>query len=98
MLAPTFSAGGRGSAGFKSGVEAWAGQTGEVAELGPTPEVHPSPGGLSIFSLKVLAPGQPGLHRSSPIRTRDSSAGGGARETGRSLEPVLYWATNGAHA
>ena len=59
-LAPTFSAGGRGSASFKSGVEAWAGQTGEVAELGPTPEVHPSPGALSIFSLKVLAPGQPG--------------------------------------
>ncbi|CAN0491735.1 unnamed protein product [Rangifer tarandus platyrhynchus] len=36
--APTFSAGGRGFAGFKSGVEAWAGQTGEVAELGPTPD------------------------------------------------------------
>ena len=59
-LAPTFSAGGRGSGGFKSGVKAWAGQTREGPELGPTPEVRRSPGDLSISSLKELAPGQQG--------------------------------------
>lgn len=71
-LAPTLSAGGRGSAGFKSGVEAWAGQTGEGAELGPTPEVRPSPCGLSILSLKVLHLASQGLHPCPKLTNKDS--------------------------